>query len=190
MSELTLEKSEARTSVLQDDCAVCRTAQRIHRSRALFTLFILVLGLAAAGFSWHFCKPAAFVHPDFEEHAVAGTPTVDAEKFGFIPLEVGAGYQVLLCALPANDGQTVDFNFTNLADNSVWLRAEVRDKQGELLCSTGVLKQGEYLPSLTLNAPLAQRETPVTVRIIAYEPNKWTSRGNVNLDLVLYKDYR
>lgn len=190
MSEHSLEEIESSPTSLQDDRAVCRTAQRIRCFRSLITLLVLILGLTAAGLSWHFCTPAAFEHPDFEAQAVKGVPTVDAEKFGYTPLDVAEGYRVLLCALPANDGKTVELNFTNLADNTVWLRAEVRTKQGELLGSTGVLKQGEYLPALTLDAPLTQRETPVSVRIIAYEPNKWTSRSNVNLDLTLYKDYR
>ena len=42
---------------------------------------------------------------------------------------------------------------------------------------------------MALSRPLTQRETPVTVRIVAYEPDTWRSRGNVNLNLTLYLDF-
>ena len=120
---------------------------------------------------------------------MAGEPVVD-ERYGYSTLTVDEEYAVQLCGVPANDGQTVEWNLTNPADNGVWFRAEVLDEGGETLASTGVLRQGEYLPSVTLSRPLTDRETPVTVRIVAYEPDTWQSRGNVNLNLTIYKDFR
>ena len=67
--------------------------------------------------------------------------------------------------------------------------ALILNEKKEVIGSTGVLRQGEYLPSITLTEPLTERETSVTVRIVAYEPDTWQSRGNVNLNLTLYLNY-
>ena len=163
----------------------CVTRRRRSAKLAVLYLVIIACGVAAAVWSYHHFKPVVLTHPDFDPAAVAGAPEVD-ERYGYSTLTVEEGYRVQLCGVPANDGQTVWFNLTNPADNEVWFRAEVRDEEGKILASTGVLRQGEYLPSLTLDSPLTQRETPVTIRIVAYEPDGWQSRGNVNLNLTLY----
>lgn len=167
----------------------CRTFQRRQRRQILLYAAVVVLGLIVWVAAWTLAKPAAFHHPAFEREAVSGTPTVDAGKFGYTPLQVEEGYTVLLCAVPANDGQNIQLNLTNPADNTVWLRAEVLNQDGERLEETGVLKQGQYLQTLHLSQPLQERETPVSVHIIAYEPDRWTSRGNVTLNLTIYQGY-
>lgn len=96
---------------------------------------------------------------------------------------------MILCGVPANDGQTVELYLTNPADNEVWFRAEVLDGDGNLLGSTGVLRQNTHLPTVTLEQPLTEQETPVTIHIVAYEPDTWQSRGNINLNMTLYQNY-
>ena len=172
--------------------------QQVHhksvtRRKRFWKIGILYLLIAAAGvlialWSYDHFRPAALTHPDFEPAAVSGTPHVE-EKYGYSALQVDAEYSVLLCGVPANDGQTVDFYLTNPEDNGVWLRAEVLDQDGQVIGATGVLRQGEYLPSITLESPLSDQETPVTVRIVAYAPDTWQSRGNVNLNMTLYLKY-
>ena len=171
--------------------AVAHHSATHRRRRTLLTLLYLgiaVLGVALGVWAYHHFQPAPFTHPDFDSAAVAGEPVVD-ERYGYSTLQVDQEYALRICGVPANDGETVHFCLTNPADNGVWFRAEVLDSQGELLASTGVLRQGEHLPSITLSRPLTQRETPVTVRIVAYEPDTWRSRGNVNLDLTLYLNF-
>ena len=162
--------------------------QRRTKHTALYAV-LAVLIVASAVAAYFLFKPAQLGHPDFDPAAVSGEPAVD-ERYGYSTLQVDEEYRVMLCGVPANDGQTVEWNLTNPADNGVWFRAEVLDEGGETLASTGVLRQGEYLPSVTLSRPLTDRETPVTVRIVAYEPDTWQSRGNVNLNLTVYKDFR
>lgn len=173
---------------LQNASTVCVTRRRRTGKLAVLYLLIVAFGVAAAVWAYYHFKPAVFTHPDFDAAAVSGAPQVD-QRYGYSTLQVEEGYSVMLCGVPANDGSTVEFFLTNPEDNKVWLRAEVRGEDGELIGSTGVLRQGEYLPSITLTQPLTQRETLVTVRIVAYEPDTWQSRGNVNLNLTLYLNF-
>ena len=172
----------------QNISQVCTTHRRRTARLAALYLLIAAFGVAAAVWAYHYFQPAVLTHPDFDAAAVSGTPQVD-ERYGYSTLQVDEEYAVVLCGVPANDGQTVDFWLTNPEDNGVWFRAEVLSETGALIGSTGVLRQGEYLPSIALTEPLTERETPVTVRIIAYEPDTWQSRGNINLDLTLYLNF-
>ncbi len=167
---------------------VCVTCRRRTVKLAILYLLIAAFGVAAAVWAYHYFQPAVLTHPDFDAAAVTGAPEVE-ERYGYSTLQVDENYSVMLCGVPANDGQNVAFYLTNPADNGVWFRAEVLSGDGEILASTGVLRQGEYLPSIALSQPLTERETAVTVRIVAYEPDTWQSRGNVNLNLTLYLDF-
>lgn len=173
---------------LQKLPSTCRTSRVRRVKLALLYLLIIALGVGAAVGAYHFFQPAVLTHPDFDPAAQQGQPQVD-DRYGYSTLTVNEGYSIMLCGVPANDGETVELNLTNPSDNQVWFRGELLDGEGNLLASTGVLRQGEYLPSVTLSQPLTQRETPVTLRIVAYEPDTWQSQGNVNLNLTLYLDF-
>ena len=173
---------------LQKVSPVCRTRRKRMVKIGMLYLLIVAAGVLAAVWAYGHFQPAALTHPDFEKAALTGTPQVE-ERYGYSTLQVDETYLVRLCGVPANDGQSVDFYFTNPPESGVWFRAEVLDQDGQVLASTGVLRPGEYLPTVTLREKLTQRETPVTVRIVAYEPDTWQSRGNVNLKLTLYSEY-
>ena len=188
MAVMISKAKEALELELQKIPHTCQTRKRRLRSIGLVYLCILMVGILAAVWSYYHFQPTALTHPDFDPNAVTGTPQVD-EKYGYSTLTLEDSYLVCLCGVPANDGQTVEFYLTNPAESQVWFRAEILDEQGNQIGSTGVLRPGEYLPSITLTRPLTQRETPVTVRIVAYEPDTWQSRGNVNLNMTLYLEY-
>lgn len=173
---------------LQKVSGVCYTHRRRRLRLAVLYLSIIALGAAAAIWAYHHFQPVVFTRPDFDETAVAGAPQVE-ERYGYSALRVADDYTVKLCGVPANDGQTVEFYLTNPADNGVWFRAEVHSQAGDILGSTGVLRPGEHLPSITLSQPLTEQETPITIRVVAYEPDTWQSRGNVNLNLTLFKAF-
>lgn len=173
---------------LQKVSRTCRTRRKRAWKIGILYVLIVAAGVLAAVWAYHHFQPVALTHPDFEAAAMSGTPRVE-ERYGYSTLAVDETYQVRLCGVPANDGQSVDFYFTNPPESGVWFRAEVLDADGEVLAATGVLRPGEYLPTVTLSRPLTQQETPVTVHIVAYEPDTWQSRGNVNLNLTLYLEY-
>ena len=183
-----LKPAETAEQTLQKVSGTCRTWRKRTIKITILYLLIVAAGVLAAVWAYGYFQPAALTHPDFEKAALTGTPQVE-ERYGYSTLQVDETYLVCLCGVPANDGQSVDFYFTNPAESGVWFRAEVLDEEGQVLASTGVLRPGEYLPTVTLREKLTQRETPVTVRIVAYEPDTWQSRGNVNLNLTLYLEY-
>ena len=189
MAVITPEKTSAASGLRpQRISAVCRTRRKRVRNITLLYLLIISLGIAAALGAFFYFQPAVLTHPDFDSSAVSGTPQVD-ERFGYSTLQITDGYAVSLCGMPANDGQTIELNLTNPADNTVWFRAEVLDAAGEVIGASGVLRQGTWLPSLTLKRPLEEPETQVTIHIVAYDPDTWQSRGNVNLNMTLYSGY-
>jgi hypothetical protein len=130
-----------------------------------------------------------FSRPDFDSSAQTGEPEVE-EKYGYATLEIEDGYVVKVCGVPANDGQDVNFYLTNASDNTVWLRGEVLDENNRVLGSSGVIKPGEYLTSITMDEPLEDDTAQVKLRVIAYEPDTWQSRGNVSLQTTIYKNYK
>lgn len=128
--------------------------------------------------------------PDAETNVLEGEPQFeDPERYAYSEVTVAEGYVIKLCGLAANDGQTVKFNFTNPSTNTIRYRSEIYNQNNELIGSMGIIEPGQYCPSITLNSPLTDRETPVTVKIIAYDEEDGTSRGNVNLNLTLYLRY-
>ena len=183
-----LKHTETTELQLQRITRTCRTWRNRMFKIMLLYLLIAAVGILTAVWAYRYFQPAVLTHPDFEAAALTGAPQVE-ERYGYSTLNVDETYLVRLCGVPSNDGQSVDFYFTNPPESGVWFRAEVLDQDGAVLASTGVLRPGEYLPTVTLNQALTQRETPVTVRIVAYEPNTWQSRGNVNLNLTLYLNY-
>ena len=184
----TIKTGGGRELELQKTGPVCLTRRRRTAKLAALYLLIAACGVAAAVWAYHYFQPAVFTHPDFDAAASSGAPQVE-ERYGYSTLQVEEDYRILLCGVPANDGQRVEFYLTNPADNGVWFRAEVLDEAGEVMGSTGVLRQGEYLEAISLDRPLDQRETPVTLRVVAYEPDTWQSRGNVSLSLTLYLNF-
>ena len=182
---------ETRTAGAKTQNVSARQVTRRRRLAKLAALYLLIaaVGAGAAIWAYNYFQPVTLTHPDFDAAAVSGEPDVDSERYGYSTLQVDEGYAVALCGVPANDGQNIEFCLTNPSDNGVWLRAEVLDEEGNILGSTGVLRMGEYLPSIALSEPLTQQETPVTIRIIAYEPDTWRSRGNVNLNLTIYLNF-
>ena len=66
----------------------------------------------------------------------------------------------------------------------MWLKARILDGSGAVLGETGLLRPGEYVRAAALNTVPAQT-VPVTVKIMAYEPETYYSAGSVLLQTQL-----
>ena len=91
---------------------VCVTCRRRTVKLAILYLLIAAFGVAAAVWAYHYFQPAVLTHPDFDAAAVTGAPEVE-ERYGYSTLQVDENYSVMLCGVPANDGQNVAFYLTN-----------------------------------------------------------------------------
>ena len=122
---------------------------------------------------------AAFAPPPFEPAAWTGTP----------PEPSGAAYQMLeagpfsvgLCGeIRIRDGGA-EACFHNPESNCVWLRLRILGADGEVLGQTGLLRPGEYVRAVAMadRAP----GTPVTLKVMAYEPDTYHSAGALTLHM-------
>lgn len=125
-------------------------------------------------------ETAAFVPPPFEENAVSGTPEVPEELGYSSPYREGMGYRFSVCGDVTTEGENAIVYFTNPAGNETWLKLRILDGSGNLLGETGLLKPGEYVRSVHLNAPLADGAA-VCLKIMGYEPDTYHSAGAVTL---------
>ena len=175
---------------LQENTEICYSHQKVSRKHTLVYVAVLLIGILVISLSVLYIKPMALYHPEYDKGVESGMPSLDKDKFGYSILEVADDYKIQICGLPANDGQNIDLYLTNLKTNNVWFRAEIYDANANLLGSSGVIKQGKYVKTVTLDEPLKERETPVSVKIIGYEPGSWVSKGSVSLKLTIYKDYK
>ena len=125
----------------------------------------------------------AFTPPVFDPAAIAGTPDVP-ENLGYSPLEVEQGYQAYICGKLFADVNNVDVYFTSPETNTVWFLLRVTDEKGNILGETGIIRPGEYVKSLTLKtAP--DKESNIKLKIIAFQPETYTSMGTVGLNTKL-----
>lgn len=124
-----------------------------------------------------------FTPPPFDPAAQSGIPDVP-KNLGYGELDATVFRFSAAGALTADNGGT-DLWLTNPADSTVWLKARILDADGALLGESGLLRPGEYVQTVTLDRVPAQT-APVTVKIMAYEPETYYSAGSVLLQTQLF----
>ena len=121
-----------------------------------------------------------FTPPPFDENAVTGTPTVP-ENMGYSFLyQDGMSFKVGLCGKINIVKHTAEVYFTNVSENTVWLKARFYDSKGNILGESGLIKPGEYLKSIELNSDIKETDT-VKLKIMSYEPETYNSVGAITL---------
>jgi len=123
-----------------------------------------------------------FVPPAFDANAVAGEHHVAEGTNGYSVLDARGVYKVGVCGVVKAVDNKADVWFTNPAENTVWLKLRVQNKQtGEILGETGLIKPGEYVRSLafTKTPPVG---AAITLRVMSYEPDTYYSKGEVTLN--------
>ena len=152
---------------------------------ALCCLSIAVMVITAA-VTLNRKETPSFTPPEFDAAAVEGEPDVP-QGHGYSPVEVEQGYIAYVwCELTAKGGE-VDVYFTSPRTNTVWLMLRILGNDGSVLGQTGVIRPGEYVKSVKLNT-VPERETDVSLKIIAYQPETYISMGTVGLNTKLKTD--
>ena len=124
-----------------------------------------------------------FTPPPFDPAAQSGIPDVP-KNLGYGELDATAFRFSAAGVLTADNGRT-DLWLTNPVDSTVWLKARILDADDALLGESGLLRPGEYVQTVTLDRVPAQT-APVTVKIMAYEPETYYSAGSVLLQTQLF----
>ena len=128
-------------------------------------------------------RAQAFTPPPFDAAAQAGTPAVP-EGIGYAELDAKAFRFSAAGVLTVHDSGAALW-LTNPAGSPVWLKARILDESGAVLGETGLLRAGEYVRTVPLDAVPVQT-ADVTVKIMAYEPETYYSAGSVLLRTQLH----
>ncbi len=153
------------------------------RMLCLILTLVAVLGVCLVGCA----QEESFVPPAFDAAAVAGDHGVAEGERGYSvlpPPESNSQYRVGLCGeIHVKEGKA-DIWFTNPAENSAWLKLRVLNEEGEIIGETGLVKQGEYVQSITFyQAPLQGEK--ITLRVMGYAPESYYSKGEISLNTVV-----
>ena len=144
---------------------------------------LAIIGMAAVMAYKFTPRRGEFVPPPFDAAAVVGTPDVP-DTLGYAQVDAHGVFLASACGkLPAGAEQ-VDVWFTNPDTNTVWLKLRMLDEKGKILGETGLIRPGEYVQTISLDAPLASGQT-VTMKIMAYMPDTYESAGAVSLKPVI-----
>ena len=117
-----------------------------------------------------------FTPPPFDGGAVVGSPAVP-DGLGYSELDCQV-YKVSLCGKLNADG---DIWLTNPESNEVWLKVRILDAKGNILGETGLVRPGEYVQTVALTT-IPKSGTPITLKIMAYEPDTYYSAGAASLN--------
>ena len=154
------------------------------QKKSWLPLLVAICIASVAVMLYVLCRPQpTFVPPPFEAAAVSGTPENVPETLGYASLDATA-YQLALCGAPTVQDEAATLYFTNPAGNAVWLKVRVCTTDGTLLGESGLLKPGEYVESVPLDV-LPTGDTPVVLKVMAYEPDTYRSAGAVSLSTTL-----
>lgn len=124
-----------------------------------------------------------FTPPPFDKVAIVGAPDL-ADREDYKRMDIGEGFSVSMCGAPVFDGTGAELYLTSPASNEVWVRVKIYDQSGALIGESGLLRPGEYVRSVPLTvAP--DRDIPVTVKILSYEPETYYSLGSANANVTL-----
>lgn len=125
-----------------------------------------------------------FTPPPFDDNAIEGTPAPDSDS-GYDEVDATA-YKIGICGKIMTESDKAFVYLNNLSENNVWIKARVFDTEGTVIGESGLIKQGWYLPYITLfNVP---QDKKLTVKIMAYEPDTYHSAGAVTLNAVIKED--
>ena len=84
-------------------------------------------------------------------------------------------------------GGAADVYFTNSSEQEIWLKLRVLDENSNILGETGLIKPGEYVKSVSIDADIPDG-TAIKLKIMAYEPETYYSAGAVTLNTQIRKE--
>jgi hypothetical protein len=142
---------------------------------ALISLIAMVLVLCTAGKKR---EQPAFVPPDFDANAVAGTPEPPEDSGYCVLYQEGMSFEVGLCGRVTVMDSDAYVYLTNISDNSLWLKVRIYDEKGKVVGESGLIRPGEYIKSVRLLREI-DGNTKIQMKIMSYEPGTYASGGAI-----------
>ena len=125
-----------------------------------------------------------FAPPDFDPAAVSGVPEDIPGERGYGTLTLGANAVVSLCANIHIENNAAQVYFTSKEENVGWIKIKLIDADGNLLGESGLLRPGEFIPSVTLTE-VPSAATFAQIKILIYEPETYLSLGSAQAQVML-----
>lgn len=127
-------------------------------------------------------QAAEFTPPEFDETARKGIPQVP-EELGYSEIDAQA-YTFSICGKVICENGSAEIYLTNPDSSNVWLKVRVLDENDGILGETGLIKQGEYVQSVSLdNIPPDGSE--IKLKVMSYEPDTYYSMGAASLNTTI-----
>lgn len=127
-------------------------------------------------------QTAEFTPPEFDAAAQKGTPDVP-DDLGYSEIDAQA-YTFWVCGKVICENGSAEIYLTNPDSSSVWLKVRVLDGNDRVLGETGLIKQGEYVQSVSLeNIPTDGAD--IKLKVMSYEPDTYYSMGAASLNTTI-----
>ena len=144
-------------------------------------LLVLVLMIAVIAVATRQIQPirGEFTPPPFEQNVLVGMPEEPLPQYG--KMTVSEDFAFCMTATPTLTGNDLALYVASPATHTVWMLVRIYDDAGNLLGQSGLIKPGEYLPSVLLST--LPTEKKITARVLSYEPETYYSRGSASAEL-------
>lgn len=163
-----------------------KKTQTLFLSGILCTLALVSMVLALV-FGGTQKQSSSFTPPPFDSSAESGTPEVP-EELGWTEIyQDGMAFKCSVCGNVIASGGAADVYFTNSSEQEIWLKLRVLDENSKILGETGLIKPGEYVKSVSIDADIPDG-TAIKLKIMAYEPETYYSAGAVTLNTQIRKE--
>ncbi|MBR0423732.1 MAG: hypothetical protein IJJ04_03775 [Clostridia bacterium] len=157
-----------------------------------FFIMILALSLllcAAAAYYYFNIYSKKYNPPPMETASVEGVPEIANEDWGYSPFGIDPEFRLKVCGEPEIDGNDVNIYLTSMNTNKVIMRCVLvsEDEPEKVLAESGTIKPGTYLKSIKLKEDLKSGSHGAILKVVAYDPETYFSKGTANLKIVLNK---
>lgn len=118
-----------------------------------------------------------YVLPAFDSSAEKGVPKLD-DVTDYKDFDA-KNYSFSLCARPVLSDDKLEIYLTDPDDSGVLLKVRVLDENDDIIGESGLISQGEYLPTVTIKKQISTAK----LKIMAYEPETFYSAGSVVINI-------
>lgn len=152
---------------------------RQYMTRTALVLIMVILAFLA------FTYERPYVPPEFDKTAQTGVPQ-PPENSGYSAVEAQGifSFSVVGAMYQQEDGSLV-LDLTNPETNDVNIQCEIVNEDGKILYKSGAIRPGEYVERLHPLYKFPNEAMNIEMKVYAFEPQTWYSKGSVSLHNVL-----